>query len=318
MRQWLKVALPVILVIVYPLVLPSSYAMHLGVMTALWVLLATSMNLMIGHIGLISLGQTAFFGLGAFGAGLLSVKLGLPWPLTLPAGILVAMLGAGLIGLVTLRLRGAYYVLGSLGLAEVLRATALNWVDFTGGPMGLGGISPIRINLGPWHYALNERGHYYLVWAIALLLLLVVYRLLHSYVGRGWLGLAVNERLASSVGINWQVSAMGTLLVSALLAGVAGAFYAHYITFVSPEVFGITYTIQMIIMVLVGGRRTFVGPILGALVFTLLPELLRVTDQFRMIILGTLTIIVVLFMPRGLVPWLKSLRKTEGGKGAMP
>ncbi|MCL5045549.1 MAG: branched-chain amino acid ABC transporter permease [Actinobacteria bacterium] len=296
-------------VVAYPYLFSSEYFIHLGVMAGMWIMLATSMNLLLGYVGQTPLGHTAFFGIGAFTAGLLSVKLRVPFWFTLPSGVVASVVAAYFIGRITLGLRGAYFVLASLGFAEVLKLVTVNWVDLTGGPMGLSGISPPQLPLPiAGRISVSDRlSYYFLMWAVVGLVLLVVHRLIHSPVGRSWLALSENEPLAEAVGVSAGQATMLALLVSGGIAGLAGVMYAHYIGFISPDVFYLLYSITMLIMVITGGKRTFAGPIFGAIVFTLVPEFLRAAQNFRMAIYGALIIAIILYLPDGLLPALANL-----------
>lgn len=275
-----------------PWLLPGGYALHLAIMAMIYASLALSLNLLLGYAGQLSLGHAAFFGLGAYAAALADLRLGAPmWAGLAGAAALAA--GAGLaIGRLAFRLRGAYFVILTVSFAEVVRLVALNWMDVTQGPLGLPGITPFATKTTAYLAAL----------ALAATSLLACRRVVRSRIGRALVALREHEPLASSIGIDVYGSLVLASVLSAVIAGLAGGLYAHYVAFVSPEVFLFAYTITMVIMVVAGGQGTLAGPILGAVVFTVLPEWLRAAQEYRLIVYALLLVLVVVFMPRGIVP----------------
>jgi branched-chain amino acid transport system permease protein len=286
-----------------PLWLPSPYHLHVLIMAGIFAILALSLNLLLGYTGLLSLGHAAFFGIGAYASALLALRLG--WPFAAGFAGAVALAGASgwLIGRLALRLRGAYFVLVTISFAGVVSLVAVNWMELTNGPLGLPGVPAAE--LAGVSFA-RKPAAYYLVLAVAALAYGVCRRLVGSRIGRAFVALRENEALASSVGIDGTRYLVLATVISAGMAGAAGSLYAHYTRFVSPEVFLFGYTVTMVIMVVAGGKGTLAGPIVGALVFTVLPEALReVTSwQWQMLAYGALLILTLFFLPRGIVPSL--------------
>lgn len=290
-----------------PLLVRNEYVLHLGVMVMFSLILATSFNLIVGYVGEFPLGHMAFLGIGAYAAAIGSSKLGLPIELTIPfAGIIAAISGLA-IGAITLRLRGPFFVIITLCFAEVLRLVANNWVALTNGPMGISGIrKPPAIAVLD---ALGQKtAFYYVALLLAAIVLYVAFRFVYSNIGRGAVAIRENRFVAQSVGISPFHYALLTFVVAAALAGLSGGFYAHYISFVGPEVFGFSFMASTIIMVLLGGKGTLVGPVLGALVVVVLEEYLRDFKELRLSIFGAIVIAVVLFMPRGIMGFLTEKR----------
>jgi branched-chain amino acid transport system permease protein len=289
-------------------VLRDQYVLHLAIMVMFYAVLATSLNLVVGYVGEFSLGHTAFLGMGAYTAALCSTHLGWPMWLTLPAGGVVAGITGLLVGAITLRLQGPFFVIVTLAFAEVLRIAAANWIGLTNGPMGLTGITQPAWLTGS---GTTEAKLFY--YYVAVLLLGVTaylsYRFVYSNAGRAAVAVRENRYVAQSVGIRPLTYALVALGLGAVLTGMAGGFYAHYISFVGPEVFGFPFMLSMIIMVLVGGKGTLLGPLLGALLVTFLEEYLREAKELRLSIFGLAVMAVVLFMPRGLMGFL--LRRRE-------
>jgi branched-chain amino acid transport system permease protein len=292
-----------------PFWLASPYYLHVLIMAGIFAVLALSLNLLLGYTGQLSLGHAAFFGIGAYAAALATLKLGRSaWEGLALAAALAGAAGWA-IGRLALKLRGAYFVLVTISFAGVISLVSVNWMELTNGPLGLPGVPAPE--LGPWSFR-TKRAYYYLVLAAVALSYLVCRRLVDSRIGRAFLALRENETLAESVGIDVTRYLVLAAAVSAAMAGLAGGLYAHYTRFVSPEVFLFTYTVTMVIMVVAGGKGTLAGPIVGALLFTALPEALRATTswQWQMLAYGLILVLLVFFLPRGIVPALSRLRKS--------
>ncbi len=294
----------------------SPYILHILIMAGIFAVLALSLNLLLGYTGQLSLGHAGFFGIGAYTSALLALRL--DWPAWAGFGAAAALAGvAGYgIGRVSLKLRGAYFVLVTISFAGVTQLVSLNWMDLTNGPLGLPGVPAPTLTI-PGLFRLSFAGkaaYYYLVLAVASAALFVCHRLVHSRIGRAFIALRENEALAESVGVNGTRYLVLAVVVSAALAGGAGSLYAHYIRFVSPEVFLFSYTVTMAVMVVAGGKGTLAGPIVGAVLFTVLPEALREATswQWQMVLYGLLLICIVFFLPKGIVPtasaWLAERR----------
>lgn len=293
-----------------PLLVRDQYFLHIAIMVLFYVVLATSLNLIVGYVGEFSLGHTAFLGMGAYTAALLSTKLGWPIWATVPvAGVIAAITGL-IIGGITLRLQGPFFVIVTLSFAEVLRLVADNWIAFTNGPMGIAGVpQPAVLEQASTLFA--KQYYYYIAWALVAIALYLSYRFVYSNAGRAAVAVRENRYVAQSIGIRPLTYAMLALVLGAFLTGMAGGFYAHYISFVGPEMFRFAFMISMIIMVLVGGKGTLLGPILGAVLVTFLEEYLREAKELRLSIFGLAVMAVVLFMPRGLMGFLLKRRESR-------
>ncbi|MET0484902.1 MAG: branched-chain amino acid ABC transporter permease [Candidatus Rokuibacteriota bacterium] len=283
-----------------PFWLTSPYYVHVTIMAGIFTILALSLNLLLGYTGQLSLGHAAFFGIGAYTSALLALKLEWPFWIGLPAAALAAGLAGWAIGRLALKVRGAYFVLVTISFAGVISLVSVNWMELTNGPLGLPGVpAPELAGLS----FRTKSAYYYLVLLAAAVAYLVCHRLVHSRLGRAFLALRENEALAESVGVDPVRTLVLAAVVSAALAGVAGSLYAHYTRFVSPEVFLFSYTVTMVIMVVAGGKGTLLGPVVGALLFTVLPEALReaMAWQWQMLAYGVLLVVLVYFLPRGIV-----------------
>ena len=281
---------------VAPVIFRDPYLLHVGIMVLIFAALASSLNLIVGYIGEFSLGHTVFFGMGAYLAALLTIRLGAPiWFLVPFAGVVAALIGL-VIGGITLRLRGPFFVIVTLCFAEILRLVATNWIDLTNGPMGLAGI--------PKPFNQDKLAYYYLCWAILAAAVYLCYRFVYSSTGRAAVTVRENRYIAQSVGVQPFKYAMIAFVLGAFIAGVAGSLYAYYISFVGPEVFNFSFMISMILMVLIGGKGTLLGPLLGSLLVIFLEESLRGAQEFRLSLFGIIVMLIVLFMPRGIVGYI--------------
>ncbi|WP_207479986.1 branched-chain amino acid ABC transporter permease [Arenibaculum pallidiluteum] len=287
-----------------PFAVTDQYLLHLAVMALFYVVLATSLNLVVGYVGEFSLGHTAFLGTGAYTAALLSTHAGLPLWITVPVAGLVAAAFGFAIGAITLRLQGPYFVIVTLAFAEVLRLVANNWIAVTNGPMGLAGIGQSGLT--------DKREFYFVILALAALALYLSYRFVYSNAGRAAVAVRENRYVAQSIGVDPFGAAMQAFVLGAFMAGLAGGFYAHYISFVGPEVFQFAFMATIIIMVLMGGKGTLVGPIVGAVIVTLLEEYLREVQELRLTLFGLIVMAIVLFLPNGLMGFVARRREQHG------
>src|SRR5436309_10712837 len=273
-----------------PLWLRDPYLMNALITTGIFMIGAMSLNLLLGFTGQLSLGHIAFFGIGAYVSALTSLgfDVGLPfgfrivhhpWPPI--AGFVLAIVAAGLcgylVGLLSFRVRGAYFVIVTISFAEVVRLVALNWVDLTQGPLALTNIPPFTLGLPGIGYVnvYGKIGNYYLVLGVGVIAYVVIKHLVESHIGRAMIALKENESLAVSVGINVTRYLVLAAVVSAAIAGASGSLYAHYLRIIDPDIFLFLYTVTMVIMVITGGKGTLAGPIVGGLIFGILPVVLR-------------------------------------------
>ncbi len=250
-------------------------------------LLALSMYVVLA-VGQLSLGQAAFMGLGAYASALLTLKLGWSLPAALAGAMLIPAAAALIIGSPTLRLSGVYLALATIGLGEVQRLAFVN-SDFTGGALGLSGI-PTKAGLVSIYGSL----------LVALVLLVLVAR---SKIGRAMEAMREDELAAGALGINLPAYKLGALVASAMLAGLAGGLNAHVSSFISPNDYGFDAAVTILSFALLGGLGSPFAPILGAVILTLLPEVLRSLANYRGLVSGSIIVIAVMFMPRGLLIW---------------
>jgi branched-chain amino acid transport system permease protein len=275
----------------------SGYLISIAVFVGIWVALALSLNILTGYAGQVSLGHAAFFGIGAYASAVLAVRYGSPFWLDFVGAIVITGLVGTILGLPSLRVRHDFLVLATIGINFVVVAI-FKYVDFFGGALGLVNIP------APTFFGTPFRGgipYLALVWGYALFTLGISY-----YVSRTWAGLAFNavridEDAAAVVGVSvprFKIYAFG---ISAALAGGAGSLYAHFIGSVFPDTFVFVESIGILSMVIFGGVGTLRGPVVGAIILRVAPELLRFVQDYRFTIYGALLVFMMLFQPMGIL-----------------
>ena len=309
---WLLFALGVILV---RLVVANDYYFTLLNIIGIHALLVVGLNLLLGYAGQISLGHAAFFGLGAYTSGILTATYSVnPW-LALPVGLLVAGVAAFLVGVPALKLRGYYLAMATLGFGIIVYIVFNQTQELTGGPSGLSGIPSLSV--GGFSFDSPDR-LFLLIWVILGVILLLSANLVDSRLGRAVRALHESEPAAQSLGVNTSRAKLLIFVWSALYAALAGSLYAHTLNFVAPSSFTFMFSIKLVTMVIVGGMASIWGSLLGAAVLTILPELLVVFHDYEIIIFGAILMVVMIFLPRGLVRgildlWELRRYKKKGG-----
>jgi branched-chain amino acid transport system permease protein len=278
-----------------------EYYLHIFVMSEIYAVLALSLSLLVGFTGQVSLGHAAFYGMGAYASTLLSVRLGLSFWLTFWIAGLFAGLVAYIIGKLVLRLRGHVLAITTAFFGVLVTVVMNNWIPVTNGPMGITGIPrPSPLSLFGLTIAPESRiDYYYLGLLFVLGVGYVLWRIERSRIGDAMIAVRENEELAKSIGIDTMRSKVFAFTVSGGLAGLAGAFYAHYILFISPVTFTISESINVLVMVIFGGMSTLFGPVLGAICLTVLPEFLRMAGELRLVIYGAALVFFIIWMPSG-------------------
>lgn len=248
-------------------------------------LLALSIYLTLS-CGMLAMANAAFMGIGAYTSALLTMNAGVPFPVALAGGMVAPAAVAWVIGKPTLRLAGVYLAMATLAFGEVLRIAILNTEDWTGGALGLNAIP----QLTEWWHVL----------AAVVIVLFVLGRLRRSKVGRAFEAIKEDETAAGLMGIDVDGHKMLAFLLGAAIAGLAGALNAHLTFFIGPNEFGFDRGVEILTMTILGGIQGLLGPTLGALIVTLLPELLRALQDYRLMANGLILVLIVLFLPRGL------------------
>jgi branched-chain amino acid transport system permease protein len=296
-----------------PFAVPNDYLVSLANAFLINVILIASLNLLMGYGGQISLGHAGFFGLGAYVSGVLSAKAGVTAWIGLPTAMLTAGLAALVIGVPVLRLRGLYLSMATLGWNAILVVLFNRLVDLSGGPNGLLGVAPFSI--GGFRLDTDSR-EFPLVWLVSLFVMIAILHVLHSRFGRALRAVATNELGAEALGIDSARTKLLFFVLSAGMAGIAGSLYVHINQYASPETFGISNSILYVVMVALGGSGTFWGPVLGALIYTAVPQLLLDYEDAELMLFGLGLLIVLIAFPRGLAGVPAALRHRLGGRPA--
>lgn len=248
-------------------------------------LLALSIYLTLA-CGMLALANAAFMGIGAYTAAMLTMQAGAPFPLALLGGMAAPAAVAFLIGKPTLRLSGVYLAMATLAFGEVVRIAILNAEDWTGGALGLNGIPQ---STQWWHVLLA-----------VLVTLLVLARMRRSKVGRAFEAIKQDETAAGLMGIDVDATKMLAFVLGGVVAGLAGALNAHLTFFIGPNEYGFDRGVEILTMAILGGINGLTGPVLGAVILTLLPEVLRGFNDYRLVVNGVILVLIVLFLPKGL------------------
>lgn len=272
-----------------------DYLISLAVFAGIWVVLALSLNILMGYAGQVSLGQAAFFGIGAYTSGILALKFNQPFAVGFIAAIVLTGLVGAFLGLPSLRVRHDFLVLATMGVNFVVVAI-FKYVDFFGGALGL-----IDIPTPRFFGIQSEIPYLIFVWLYVAVAIFISW-----YVSKTWTGLAlnavrINEEAAAAVGVSVPRFKIYAFIISAALAGGAGSLYAHYLKSLFPDNFHFIESIVILSMVVVGGVGTLRGPIIGAIVLRALPELLRDLHDYRFAMYGGLIVLMMLFQPMGLL-----------------
>ncbi|HEU5320679.1 MAG TPA: branched-chain amino acid ABC transporter permease [Methylomirabilota bacterium] len=303
MRRALAAGAGGLVLVLLPLAL-SSYQLGLLTKMLIFALFAMSLNLVLGYAGLPSLGHAAYFGVGAYTVGLLAVRVVDNFWLDFGAGVAAAAVVAALFGLLALRAQGSYLLMITLALAQVLWGIAFGWRWLTGGDDGLPGVPRPAAGL-PWSLAGGVRFYYFvlLVVALATLALAVVVR---SPFGHALVGIRESERRMEVLGYDTWLYKYVAFVVAGLLAGVAGALFVYYNGFVSPAYLSIVFSATALIMVILGGAGTLLGPALGSAVIVFLENVVSAHTERWLLVLGLIYIALTLFAPAGLVGLLRA------------
>ena len=305
--RWVVLTAILALAITYPLV-TGRYAHDVAIQVLVYICLGLGLNIVVGLAGLLDLGYIAFYGVGAYTYALMSLHFGLSFWMCLPiAGIFAAIAGC-IIGYPTLRMRGDYLAIVTLGFGEIVRLILNNWMDLTNGPNGILGIPRPEI----FGFQFKQLwALYYVILTIAVVTILSVYRLNYSRIGRAWEAIREDETAAELMGVNTFLLKLLAYAMGATFAGFAGAFFAARMRFVGPESFTFLESAMVLAMVVLGGMGSIPGVILGVLALVALPELFRELEMYRMLVFGGVMTLMMLVRPAGIWPAKRVGRRSE-------
>ena len=300
-RGWLALAVAVALL---PLALRSGYQFTVLNVVAVNLIVVTGLNLLMGYAGQISYGHAAFFGMGAYGSAILSATHGVdPW-LAMGVSACGVAVAAAVVGVPTLRLKGNYLVMATLGFNLIVDVLLVQWSEVTGGSSGFVGVPPLSVAGFSFD---TDRSFYWLAWGVALLLLIPARNLVHSPVGRALRAIHDSEPGAEACGVPTASYKVQVFVLSAVFASLAGSLHAHYLGIVAPKTFDIFKSVEFVTMCLIGGMGSLWGGLAGALLLTVLPQMLGVFEEHHDLIFGAILLVMLIFMPRGVSPWLRGM-----------
>ena len=295
----------VLVLLVLPLFFHNkSYIMHILILCLIWSVVACAWDLIMGYASIFSFAQIAFFVIAGYTTAMLSKYLGLaPWLGILPGAALATVAGIG-IGLPCLRLKGIYIAVATLALHLILPTLLTKGrVYGTGGSHGLGGIPPFQVG----GHTFGHLSWYYFLLVVFLVLLFVIYKIINSRLGLAFVALRDAEHFAKSLGVNEYKYKLIVFAISASITGIMGGLYTHYTGAISPATLRTDLFLVVIAMILFGGLGRFPGAVIGAFAITFMNELLRPAGTFRLLILGAIIVVTMIYIPNGLMGILKSL-----------
>ncbi|KNF07475.1 ABC-type branched-chain amino acid transport system, permease component [Gottschalkia purinilytica] len=295
------------LVLVWPIIFSGQpYVLRTSIIALIYIALALSLNIILGFAGQLSMGHSAFYAIGAYTTALLTVNFKVSFWIALIASALISGIFGLLLGIPTLRLKGDYLAITTIGFGEILRLVLINWTDVTKGPAGIPGIpSPsifgmtIRSNIG----------YFYLILILGIFTIFISLRLLNSRLGRGLIAIKDDEIAAEAMGINPIYLKILAFVLGSAIAGIAGGFFASFIHYVNPDNFTYMESVVILTMVVLGGVGSIPGVIIGATVLAVLPEALRDIATYRYAIYGILLVMMMIIRPQGMI----SMDSLKGG-----
>jgi branched-chain amino acid transport system permease protein len=319
---WVWLLLALILALLFPQ-FTGRYHQDVAINVLIYVCLGLGLNIVVGLSGMLDLGYIAFYGVGAYTYALFNIHFGIPFWVCLPISGLMALLAACFVGYPTLRMRGDYLAIVTLGFGEIIRIILNNWMSLTNGPNGIMGINrpgiwyPSFADGFSWEHMWIKKLWllYYVALGLAIITIIGVSRLNTSRVGRAWESIREDETAAELMGVNTFIYKLLAYAMGGMFAGLAGAFFAARMKFVSPESFTFLESAMVLCMVVLGGMGSIPGIILGAAALIVLPELFRGFELYRMLAFGSVMVLMMLFRPEGLIPSRRVGTRSEEREG---
>lgn len=289
----------ILFAILFPFITQNDYFIHIMTLSFIWMIGVYGLNLLAGYTGYLSLAHAGFFAIGAYSLGLLTVKGGVNFWISLILACIITGIIGFLIGIVALRTKEHFFAIYTLCVGYIIYLVIYKWDDLTGGVRGLIGI-PAPSAIGPISFQ-SSVAQYFLVLSILLISIFFIYRVVHSLAGRTFMAILNSEELALTIGISTMKNKLISFVLSTVFAGLAGALYAGFVRFIGPDIGYITITFDLLIYLLVGGIGTMSGPIVGTLLIVWVSQYLQFLQDYRMLIFGPLLAFLIIFYPRGIV-----------------
>ena len=308
------VVVSLVVALVYPLVMPNDYLVYTMAKAYIFAIATLGLNLILGYTGHLNLGHAAFMAIGAYTVGILTVDHGVPfWIAFLLAGIVTSALGF-VAGIISLRLKHHYFSIFTLCVGIIVWLVIQKWDGLTHGVVGIIGI-PAPPPIGPISFE-NTTAQYYLILCFLILALVIMDRIVHSLHGRAFMAIRNGEPLAEALGVPLMRTKVLSFVISTAYAGYAGALYAGFVRFLDPNIASETVAFDMIAYILVGGIGTLSGPVVGAILLTWATQSLQFLADYRLLVFGAMLILLVMFMPRGIIGTIKARQARQAGEHA--
>jgi branched-chain amino acid transport system permease protein len=306
--KWIALGIVGCFLLVFPYIAKNTYQVHIINQAGIYILISLGLNLAMGYAGQFNLAMGALWGVGAYTAAILNTKLGVPFWLTLPAAILTAGIFGGLIGLPSLKVRSHYLAIVTIGLGVVINIFLINVESLTGGANGLPRIQMPNL----FGFAIDsDQRYYYIILILVILGFLIARQILAGRIGRAFRAIRDDYQTAKAMGVNTAYYQILAFVISAAYAGAAGALFAHLNTYISPDIFEFHSTLYVMTMTMVGGMGSLTGSIVGGLSLQILQEYLRVIKSWQLVVYGVAIMLVVIFMPGGVIELTARIRSRK-------
>lgn len=313
--RWTLYAVGAAVLLSFPFLAKTPYQIHIINLAGIYILLSFGLNIAMGYGGQFNLALGALWGVGSYTAAILNTRLGTPFWLTLPAAILVTSIIGGLVGLPSLKVRSHYLAIVTIGLGQVINILMINLEDLTGGALGIGNIQkPVLFGFTFG----DDKSFYFLILTIVIVGYLLARQIVGHRVGRALRSIRDDYQAAKAMGINTAFYQILAFAISAAYAGTAGALFAHLNSYISPDIYEFKSTLFVMTMTLVGGMGNLLGSIGGGLALPLLNEYLRVIQEWQRVVYGLSIMIVVLFIPGGIIELTRRISSSRSTRSAGP
>ena len=314
MRRTFPYLLFTLFIYLLPALMKGSYWIHVLVLIGIYAIAAAGVDVVFGFAGQLSFCQASFFGLGAYASAILTTTYHVDPIAAMAVGILFTSLVAYGLGTPVLRLKGYYLAIATIGFGLIIQSVFVTLSQYTGGPDGFRDIVPLRV---AGYVFKSDLQYYYPVWTLAMAILFLTRNIVRSRVGRALLALRGDPVAASAMGVDVAKYKVQAFVLSAAYASLAGSLYAHSSRFISPQMADLSSSVEMIIMMVLGGIRTVFGVLIGTAIMKSLPEILESFLDYQMVTRGAILIILLLYMPQGLIGVIKGfVEKMRVRRGA--
>lgn len=297
-RSHIAIVLFITAIIVTPMLLQNQYYLSVLIFAGINASIAIGLCMLMGYAGQISLGHAGFMAIGGYCSAILTRYHHVPPLVALLAGVLLTVVAALMVGLPSLRLRGHYLAMATLGFGEIIYVICTAAVEYTGGPSGFSGVPSMSV---PGFTFSGSLSRYFLAWGYCVVVLILSLNIVRSRVGRALLSIHGDPTAASAMGVNVAKYKIQIFVYSAIIASIAGSMFVHHMRFVSPTAFNLNKSILFIIMIMSGGTGNLWGAVFGAVLFTLLPEFLGVFDDYDILMYGLILMVMMIFLPGGII-----------------